>query len=217
MFIYVSVSTVIAILLNLALSSAKTQNNSVVTLFKVLRDAARKGMCAHVEESNVSNSQDLTNFNQLLIDSPISPEKRHFYLHGWRWHCISLIRDLDRINALVDSIHNKNVLRSIDSKASLKYDEKLRKGFQFVVDFNMKALFAVECEIILPWLSNILPPSLQPLIVERKRQHSDMQSLTSKLRNVCNSYAISTASYGIVKSILSELSISALKLQKAQV
>lgn len=90
---------------------------------------------------------DLSGFQTILDKGPIPIEDRLFTIQGWRWHTISVLRDLDRFNKVIECIH-KNHGSSGDINSST---EKLNKCFDFVFNFNWKALMAVERDIFFPW------------------------------------------------------------------
>lgn len=83
---------------------------------------------------------------QKFLDSH-SPKSDKFYIQGWRWHTLSLIRDTDRL-----AHYARATLRSLtrDKIASTQ------KAVDHVIDFNLKGLYRIEDDVFLPWLRSKL-------------------------------------------------------------
>lgn len=64
-----------------------------------------------------------------------------FRVHGWRWHTMSVIRELRLLQTLVSSSGKT---------------EEVTQGFDHVVGFNMKGLNRVESKLFFPWLKEKL-------------------------------------------------------------
>jgi hypothetical protein len=79
-----------------------------------------------------------------------------FHIHGWRWHTMSLIRDLNRLSSLASSIvHVPRISSEMDDPAVGNALDDLNKAAAFVVDINMKGLHRIEAKTFFPWLKKI--------------------------------------------------------------
>mmetsp|Transcript_22704 Transcript_22704/g.45432 ORF Transcript_22704/g.45432 Transcript_22704/m.45432 type:complete len:311 (-) Transcript_22704:174-1106(-) len=68
-----------------------------------------------------------------------------YRVHGWRWHNLSAIRDLDRLAVLAGSFRAGAPSDGGD-------DEALLRAAEFVVDVNLGGLLRVETELFRPFL-----------------------------------------------------------------
>ena len=66
-----------------------------------------------------------------------------FYVQGWRWHTLSLIRDSHRLNEYARKINKISTKENVES---------LNTAVRHVVDFNLKGLQRIEDETFFPWL-----------------------------------------------------------------
>lgn len=66
-----------------------------------------------------------------------------FYVQGWRWHTLSLIRDSHRLNKYAKKINKTSTKESLES---------LNTAVKHIVDFNLKGLQRIEDETFFPWL-----------------------------------------------------------------
>ena len=71
------------------------------------------------------------------------PAEGKFHVQGWRWHTLSMVREMSRLNNLATSISSRKADDELDS---------LMKAADYVVDFNMKGLHRVERDIFFPWV-----------------------------------------------------------------
>lgn len=71
--------------------------------------------------------------------------KGKFFIQGWRWHTMSLLRDAGRLEKLALRIQHRLTCNDNDQKP-------LERAADYVVDFNMKGLHRIEQELFFPWL-----------------------------------------------------------------
>lgn len=69
-----------------------------------------------------------------------SPKSDKFYIQGWRWHTLSLIRDTNRLANYASRSMTKDKVTST------------QKAVNHVIDFNLKGLYRIEDDVFLPWL-----------------------------------------------------------------
>eukprot|EP00984_Skeletonema_dohrnii_P000637 scaffold195_cov118-Skeletonema_dohrnii-CCMP3373.AAC.9 len=68
-----------------------------------------------------------------------------FLIQGWRWHCMSLIRDADRLERLAAHLSSNKV----SDESGL---EALVSAADYVVNFNMAGLYRIESTMFVKWL-----------------------------------------------------------------
>lgn len=66
-----------------------------------------------------------------------------FYIQGWRWHTLSLIRDSRRLHNYATGVLNDVTQDKLDS---------LQKAADHVINFNLKGLQRIENDVFFPWL-----------------------------------------------------------------
>ena len=100
----------------------------------------------------------------LIDQGPVPRIDRDFLINGWRWHTKSVLRDISRfINIIDETVVGMNLKSNKTSKKNdtMKLDkvqkERIQECFNFVMNFNWKALMRVEREIFFPWLQELLP------------------------------------------------------------
>ena len=101
----------------------------------------------------------------IIEQGPVPATDRDFLINGWRWHTKSVLRDISRfINIIDDTVLGMNLKtsRNFSKKDdAVKLDkvqkERIQECFNFVMNFNWKALMRVEREIFFPWLQELLP------------------------------------------------------------
>lgn len=184
---------------------AFTWNSSSFFNFQSLKNAVNDFVDKHQHLD--SKSAISPEFKEVLDKGPIPINDRQFLINGWRWHTISVIKDLNRFRKLSES--------SIDH-SSLD-DERLSKCYNYVFSFNWKALMRVEREIFFPWLSDILPEPSKILIVTIIEKHEKIKALTEKLQDICVSCNDINKNSDTMKRILNELSECASSIQNTQV
>jgi len=94
-------------------------------------------------QTGISQASD-GGYNRDFVHKTLSPhltETKPFYIHGWRWHTLSLVRDAGRLEKLAVKLMKSN------SKC-----ENIEKAAHHVIDFNMKGLHSVESELFFPWI-----------------------------------------------------------------
>lgn len=80
-----------------------------------------------------------------FLTSSEKNQKNDFLIQGWRWHCMSLIRDSDRLKSLAEHLAKNKM--SDDSGL-----DALVTATDYVVNFNMAGLYRVESTMFVKWL-----------------------------------------------------------------
>jgi hypothetical protein len=155
---------------------------------------------------------------KLISQGPIPVKERQFLVNGWRWHTMSVIRDLERFEMVLNYIdlEIKNSKASLQAEDQSKYADRIRRCNEFVIGFNWKALMRVERELFFPWLQKLLPPSAKALFTEVYNQHDVINSLSDNLAKECKLCAVDTTAVKRAVQIVLELKRSACSIQSIQ-
>lgn len=122
-----------------AASPASSCHSSTTTSVAAYENA--DGTCLN-EDIHPSVQSTILDF---LTSNP--PKSDKFYIQGWRWHTLSLLRDTNRL-----ANHARTALRFLtDDKI-----ESTQKAVNHVIDFNLKGLYRIEDDVFLPWLRSKL-------------------------------------------------------------
>ena len=103
----------------------------------------RGGAIDNIDEKTVSV------IKQFLTTISSDDESKEFFIQGWRWHCMSLIRDADRLEKLATRLSRD---RGYDDSGL----EALVSAADFVVNVNMAGLYRVESTMFVKWLQKNL-------------------------------------------------------------
>ncbi|KAL7576972.1 hypothetical protein ACA910_006727 [Epithemia clementina (nom. ined.)] len=103
--------------------------------------------------SSSSEHAVTTILNHLAETSPISD----FYIQGWRWHTLSLIRESNRLAKAATTLQRRGT-------SAITTKDSFLKAADYVVNFNMRGLHRIEGELFLPWIVK------RPTIKEQPRE-----------------------------------------------
>lgn len=112
-------------------------------------------------------------------------EQYEFYIHGWRWHTMSLIREASRLSKTSQKLM---ALAATDNNASVvvnKEDDWIAdfiKAADYVVNFNMRGLHKIEKTLFFPWtrqriISQLTALSDAAAIASHHQQQQQQHSL----------------------------------------
>ena len=105
-------------------------------------------IAADVRGGGIANSIDektISLIKQFLTTSSTDGQNKEFLIQGWRWHCMSLIRDADRLERLAAHLYSNKV----DDDSGL---DALLSAADYVVNFNMAGLHRIETTMFVKWL-----------------------------------------------------------------
>ena len=68
-----------------------------------------------------------------------------FHVQGWRWHTMSLAREVSRLQNLALRLQSKESDDQQDLSA-------LKDAAEYVIGFNMKGLHSIEKDLFFPWV-----------------------------------------------------------------
>lgn len=135
-----------------------------------------------------------------LIESGGVPvDKRRFLVNGWRWHTMSVIRDLSRFRAVLGTLriafkdrHKEALTKGIDEEQLLdlqmKQTKKVVSCMKFVIGFNWKALMGVETKLFFPWLRDLLPKDIANMLTDFGTEHEYIREKWITLENRCDAF-----------------------------
>lgn len=91
------------------------------------------------------DAKTISVIKQFLTSSSTDGQHKEFLIQGWRWHCMSLIRDADRLERLAAHLSSNKV----NDNSGL---EALLSAADYVVNFNMAGLYRIESTMFVKWL-----------------------------------------------------------------
>ena len=140
-----------------------------------------------------------SDISQAIREGPVPHNERSFVVNGWRWHTMSVIRDLNRFRGVIGGLQSNFKEKHKKSlEGQLKEEELLAlqmqqiaqvvSCFNFVCGFNWKALIKVENKIFFPWLQELLPKSAEHLIKDYGTEHTYIKRCFKSLQERCAVY-----------------------------
>lgn len=155
-------------------SQSQSQQHQIITKYK------------NKESELFSN-----NIQSILSIGPIPLRERQFLINGWRWHTASSLRDLHRYFLLIDQIEIEYDAKKINNKIIKKnihedIKKRLINCYDYVCDYNLKALLKIETELFFPWLQKLLPISSNPLMSEIIQESTDVKLLSQQIGELLN-------------------------------
>ena len=140
-----------------------------------------------------------SDISHVIDEGPVPQDERNFVINGWRWHTMSVIRDLSRFRAIVGSLQSKfkqKHKKSLDERLEeeellvlqMQQIAKVVSCFNFVCDFNWKALIRVETKIFFPWLRDLLPKNVEYLLTDYGTEHTYIEKRFASLQERCAAY-----------------------------
>lgn len=196
------------------LNSARLQKDDWV---KKLSSKMQDGMQNLSTKNSARRSSTPKDLIDIIEQGHIPKNERKYIINGWRWHTMSVMRDLDRFSSVLSKLSTQT------EDISLEDRKRLHSCYEFVCNFNWRALMKVEREIFFPWLSDLLPSSAKPLMNDIIAQHSTIVNKAAEIGSICT--LISTdniepqqvrASVHSIDAILKDLIHCAQKIRNAQ-
>lgn len=172
-----------------------------------LVDAMRKGLDV---ASSTANGDDL---ESLLVKGIVPKQSRVFLINGWRWHTMSVIRDIERFAKLAE------VSQHSSSSKRQEYIDRLYPAYRFAFLFNWRSLRQVEREIFFPWLKLKLPAFAEQEVAKIAHFHDEVQTLCDQLNSAVIAAAQTSTSSSLekVQDRLYDLATRARAIQEIQV
>ena len=178
-------STISVLLVSLCLASS----NAFPKMFQ--SSGFYKSMATTIAASNY-NTKEAENFSKdmqrVISIGPIPLDERQFLINGWRWHTSSALRDLQRYSDVIDKIESVCNTSGFQGESSQEdFNKRITSCYNYVCDFNLKALMKIESDLFFPWLQRLLPAAALPLMVEIVQDQTDVRTLSSEIGNLCKS------------------------------
>lgn len=119
------------------LPSRQVCDSPLATSMRDILNRRNPSNCVHR-----SSCSDATKALQdhLAATCPVSD----FYIQGWRWHTLSLVRESDRLAQAATALGRQ------DSSSYSK--DSLVRAADYVVNFNLRGLHKIEEDLFFPWI-----------------------------------------------------------------
>jgi len=118
----------------------------------------------------------ITDIQDAIQNGPVPSQDRKYLINGWRWHTLSVIRDLARFRVIVA---NAKLTSDIDTRRDRI--QQIVKCQEFVCGFNWQGLMKIERDIFFPWLEVLLPDRATPLIRDIRAEHKEIENLCIRM------------------------------------
>ena len=161
--------------------------------------------------SNTCNNSSIDSTAEMTIQkflSSVDSKGDKFYIQGWRWHNLSLIRDTERLQ--------KYALSMMHTDTSESRSESLKKAVNHVIDFNLKGLKRIEDDVFFPWLRQKLTEddaigvetknAFQSIIDDVDRDRKRVDELASDMRSEVKNLLDSNNEISLVEKATMRLS-----------
>lgn len=117
-------------------------------VFSVLVVLCHTASLVVLGETRSSQSEaTLRNYLESSSSSSSSPPSGKFYVQGWRWHTMSLVREAGRLREFAQNLSSSDAEAADTDKLSA-----LKTATEYVVNFNMKGLHSIEKDLFFPWV-----------------------------------------------------------------
>jgi len=182
--------------------------------FKVTMSSLRTPSEYNSKEAEIF-SNDIKN---ILSLGPIPMKERQFLINGWRWHTISALRDLQRYSAVIEKIeaqYDMNILKNTRDD----FKTRINLCYNYVCDYNLKALMKIETDLFFPWLQRLLPSQSKSLMIEVIQEQADVRAKSIQIGSLCRSLTGDMTDIQSIRKIstkIKEMRISYLKIQNVQ-
>lgn len=150
--------------------------------FKVTMSSLRTPSEYNSKEAEIF-SNDIKN---ILSLGPIPVKERQFLINGWRWHTISALRDLQRYSAVIEKIEAQYDM-SILKNTREDFKTRINLCYNYVCDYNLKALMKIETDLFFPWLQRLLPSQSKSLMIEVIQEQADVRAKSIQIGSLCRS------------------------------
>ena len=160
---------------------------------------------------------------RIIAEGPVPIFERQFLINGWRWHTASALRDLERYSVVIAKIEaaSQSVIDQVkEKKANEEIKNRVVSCYNYVCDYNLKALIKIESELFFPWLQRLLPTGALPLMSEIMQEQADVRILSNQIGILCKSLSGDMDDIRAIRIIgtkVREIQKSYAKIQNVQV
>jgi hypothetical protein len=171
---------------------------------------------------NSKEAETFSNDIQRVISlGPVPLDERQFLINGWRWHTASALRDLQRYSDVIEKIEAMCDTNDFVGESSQEdFKKRIVSCYNYVCDYNLKALIKIESELFFPWLQRLLPAAALPLMIEIVQDQDNVKALSSQVGSLCKSLSGNSNDLNLIKKIgtkVREIKRNYLKIQSVQV
>jgi hypothetical protein len=85
-----------------------------------------------------------------------------FYIHGWKWHTMSLIHEARRLSRIAATLHDQKEqnLQQVEEISEVADVLALQTVVDYTIGFNMRGLHRIENEVFFPYVRQRISSSL---------------------------------------------------------
>ena len=162
---------------------------------------------------------------RILALGTIPVSDRQFLINGWRWHTASALRDLERYSVVIRKIEdasdvNHSDAGTVQDNVQVALKNRVVSCYNYVCEYNLKALMKIESELFFPWLQRLLPSASRPLMAEIIQEQAEAKEISNQIGQLCKSLSGDEDDILLIKEIgfkVREIQKSYLKIQNVQV
>ena len=163
----------------------------------------------------------ISDIERILTLGTVPLNDRQFLINGWRWHTASALRDLERYSIVIRKIEATCDMDKLDEENSqVSIKNRVVSCYNYVCDYNLKALMKIESELFFPWLQRLLPSASRPLMSEIIEEQAEAKEISKEIGQLCKSLSGDKDDIFLIKKIglkVREIQKSYLKIQNVQV
>ena len=163
----------------------------------------------------------ILDIERILALGTVPVNDRQFLINGWRWHTASALRDLERYSVVIRKIEATSDIDGSDEEDPLvSIKNRVISCYNYVCDYNLKALMKIESELFFPWLQRLLPSASRPLMSEIIQEQAEAKEISKQIGQLCKSLSGDKDDILLIKKIglkVREIQKSYLKIQYVQV
>lgn len=104
--------------------------------------------------------EERNRIDKFLTDNKNEASLDNFYIHGWRWHTMSLVREVGRLRDLAG--RSTPTMDDRDDGDRDNDAEALKKAADYVIGFNLRGLHKIEADLFFPWMREKLTAIEKP-------------------------------------------------------
>lgn len=105
-----------------------------------------------------------------------------FHVQGWRWHTLSMVREVNRLRILAENMSHLHMEPDVD---------RLKRAAEYVIEFNMAGLHRIERDLFFPWVRKKLRFSNDPSAVNSLSPTLDSLEASQAKLATCGSKLVS--------------------------
>lgn len=138
------------------MAALSSRSSSVVALVAFIFFGRTTMLPIRCVAASKQSSAEAT-LHRYLQESADVDDDGKFYVQGWRWHTMSLVREAGQLQQLAhktaQQLAHHDPHQSSDAQdAALAAVDQLKLAADYVIGFNMKGLHNIEKDLFFPWV-----------------------------------------------------------------